>query len=241
MFEQSDGGEPAKRASIRELAIRAGLGTMPRSALVGTVVLVLAALGLVGWRLGGAAAGGEFSFEAQGTMEADGLTGSHDTDLAIPGEVAGPIWVHIAGAVKVPGLYEVAPGARVGDALTVAGGPRDDAALDAVNLAREIEDGEQVYVPCLSELEDAGAATGALPPGNTLHSAGTGGAPGTVDINRAGKGELEALPGVGPATADKILADREANGPFTTPEEIMRVPGIGEKKFEAMREMIAVR
>jgi competence protein ComEA len=238
MFVHGGDTDTAPRASFTGLLARAGLGGVPRAALAGSVALVMLALAFVGWRLGGAAAGGEFTFESHSDTAHD--SGEDAIDNQVPGAPESPagIWVHVAGAVRVPGLYELAAGARVGDALARAGGPLDDAALDAVNLARLLQDGEQVYVPVIAEVE-AGQAAGAAIAGSG--AAGGVGTDAGVDINSADAAQLEALPGVGPATAAKIVADRDANGPFAAPEDIMRVPGIGEKKFESMREMIVVR
>lgn len=239
MFDQRDEGAVTPRPSLARLVTTAGLGGVPRGAIVGCVVLVVLAIGVAGWRLGGAAAGGEFSYEDSdvASQSADALP-----EAAAEGavdEAATPLWVHVAGAVRAPGLYELAPGARVGDAVTVAGGTLEDAALDAVNLARLVADGEQVYVPSVAEAEAGiappGAAAAAVAP-----NAGPG-AGGGVDINAAPANELETLPGVGPATAAKIIAERESNGPFAAPEDLMRVAGIGEKKFEALRDLIVVR
>lgn len=234
MFGSPDDRTPRPRSGA-ELLARAGLSGVPRAAIAGVVAVVILAVIVVGWRLGGAAAGGEFSFE-------DGGSNASSTDGAGPDAGAGEetppsaLWIHVAGAVRNPGLYELPSGSRVGDAIAAAGGAGSDARLDAVNLARLLADGEQVLVPDASAevaVGTAGAPAGAAAPGG----AGTGG----VDINRASAGELETLPGVGPATAEKIVADREANGPFAAPEDLMRVPGIGEKKFEAMSEMVVVR
>jgi competence protein ComEA len=234
--QQHDSGRP----SFGELLGRAGLSGVPRTALIGAAVLVAVALGFVGWRLGGAAADGEFSFEeneaASAPVAEDGSDNPANPDSASSSHT---LWVHVAGAVSAPGLYELPTGARVGDALDAAGGSLADAVIDAVNLARPLADGEQVYVP---RADEAGGPdhpeAGTAPPGGggSSDAAGAG-----VDINRASASELEALPGVGPATAEKIVSEREANGPFTSPEDLMRVPGIGEKKFEAMREMVVVR
>lgn len=244
MFEQPERTpESARRPSAGSLLARAGLGGVPRGAVAGCVALVLAAIVLAGWRLGGATAGGEFAYESSGgagggeeTAEmgsAEEGAGSGDPDAA----KTAALWVHVAGAVRTPGLYELPSGSRVGDALTVAGGMLEDAAVDAINLARLLDDGEQVYVPSREEVE-TGRVPAATQPSGGSQSAGSAAG---VDINSAGPAELEALPGVGPATAEKIVADREANGPFASPEDIMRVPGIGEKKFESMRELIVVK
>jgi competence protein ComEA len=242
MFEQPHGdSEVARPPSLSSLLKRAGLGGVPRGAVAGCVVLVVVALGFVGWRLGGAAAGGEFAYEPSGEEAGEEASpGSAATESGPAVSEPSVLWVHVAGAVRTPGLYELPSGSRVGDAITVAGGTLEGASLNAVNLARLLDDGEQVYVPSEAEVE-----AGALPPaaqsqGDTGASQASGSAAG-VDINTAGATELEALPGVGPATATKIIADREANGPFASPEDIMRVPGIGEKKFESMRELIVVK
>jgi competence protein ComEA len=202
---------------------------------MGAAVLGLVALVVVGWRLGGAEGGQEYAFEEEGGAGDDARSAPGAPETA---DVPGPLWVHVAGAVAQPGLYELRAGARVGDALAAAGGARPDAAVDGVNLAQPLTDGEQVHVPTA---EEYATGAGGMPAPGESSGQGGGVAGGRVDINRASAAELEALPGVGPATAKKILADREANGPFSTPEDLMRVSGIGEKKFEAMRDLVIVR
>lgn len=144
-----------------------------------------------------------------------------------------PVVVHVDGAVASPGVYELAgEGVRVGDAVEAAGGLLDEADLSTVNLAAPVHDGEKVHVPAEGEepaVVAEAAVGGSAPAGD-----------GTVDINTAGLEELMALPGVGEATAAAIIEDRERLGPFDSPEDIMRVSGIGEKKFERMREKIRV-
>ena len=140
-------------------------------------------------------------------------------------------YVHVGGAVAVPGVYAVPEGARVEDAIAAAGGLSDDAAPDGVNRARVIVDGEQVVVPTAGEAAVAPASPG----GGT---AGPGGI--RVNLNAATAAELVALNGIGEATAAKIIADREANGPFATVDDLMRVPGIGEKKLAALRDLLCV-
>lgn len=242
MFEQPHGdSEVTRPPSLGNLLNRAGLGGVPRGAVAGCVVLVIVALGFVGWRLGGAAAGGEFAYESSDVDVGDEASAGSAAPADEPA-LAEPtvLWVHVAGAVRMPGLYELPSGSRVGDAVTVAGGTLAGASLSAVNLARLLDDGEQVYVPSEAEVEAGGVPPVAQSAAGTGSSQGSGSAAG-VDINTGGAAELEALPGVGPATAAKIIADREANGPFTSPEDIMRVSGIGEKKFESMRELIVVK
>ncbi|MBC2890534.1 ComEA family DNA-binding protein [Gordonibacter massiliensis (ex Traore et al. 2017)] len=147
---------------------------------------------------------------------------------------APPMRVHVGGAVSAPGVYDLAEGARVLDAIEAAGGFDDGAARDALNLARAVSDGEQVVVP--SETDAAAAAQGSSAAGE----AGSAAAGGKININAASAAELDALPGVGASTAEKIVSDREANGPFKTIEDLKRVSGIGDKKFAALADAICV-
>ena len=142
-------------------------------------------------------------------------------------------YVHVGGAVASPGVYAVPEGSRVDDALAAAGGLAADAAPDAVNRARVVSDGEQVVVPTV---EEAAAAPTASP----RAAPGAGGIPARVNLNTAGAAELTTLNGIGEATAAKIIADREANGPFATVDELTRVSGIGERKLAALRDAVCV-
>lgn len=139
--------------------------------------------------------------------------------------------VHVSGAVTQPGVYRLAPGCRVRDALEAAGGALHEADLDSINLAAPLEDGEQVFIRKQGENpgESAGAAAG-------LSAAGPDR---LVDINQAGLEELDSLPGIGPVTAGEIITYRQEHGPFPSIEAIQDVPGIGAATFEAIRELIA--
>lgn len=220
------------------------------------------ALALVAGLLVGACAGG--SVMASGAAEGDSWGGSgievkraHDgagddaegdgtsssdanglSDEEATAEAKDAIVVDVAGAVASPGVVELKDGARVADALGAAGGLAEDADLTSVNRAARLTDGQRVYVPRVGEqvapVEGDGSAGAA---GEGTQSTATGQA---VNINTAGLAELDALPGVGPATAQAIIDDREANGPFTAPEDLMRVSGIGEKKFEKLKSSICV-
>ena len=153
-----------------------------------------------------------------------------------------PLRVHVGGAVAAPGVYDLAEGARVLDAVEAAGGFAEGAARDALNLARAVSDGEQVVVPSEADIaaqEVASAGAGGAAAGAGA-SAAAGGAGGTVNINTASAAQLDTLPGVGASTAEKIVADREANGPFKTVEDLKRVSGIGDKKFAALADAICV-
>lgn len=245
MFDhpRTEPGGPGAR--VAALLRRAGLFEVSPVALAGIGIIVIGALLVAGWRLGAVLSDGAdtgFTYEPAGGSEGPSPLAGDATsvapDVASQGIEAVPatVWVHVAGAVLAPGLRELPSGSRVGDAVDAAGGPTPDASIDTVNLARVVGDGEHIYIPTTEQVA-SGTMPVAAPAGATASAAAGAG----VDINSAGADELNALPGVGPATAAKIIADRDANGPFKVPEDIMRVAGIGEKKFEAMRELIVVR
>jgi competence protein ComEA len=151
------------------------------------------------------------------------------------------VMVYVCGAVRSPGVVRLPAGARVTDALEIAGGPTARAELGAVNLAAPVTDGQQIVVP---ERGAAGAlaapATGSSGAGG-LGTTGASTAPATlVNLNTASLEELDGLDGVGPSTAQKIIDYRTANGGFKTIDEIKEVPGIGDAKFAAMKDSITV-
>jgi competence protein ComEA len=139
--------------------------------------------------------------------------------------------VHVVGAVRRPGLYRLREGSRIADALARAGGATRKADLTVVNLAAPLSDGVQVVVP--RRVPTAGVAASA--------SAGSAAAPasGPVHLNTATLEQLDALPGVGPVTAQKILDYREQNGGFASVDELDAVPGIGPARMEQLREAVA--
>lgn len=133
--------------------------------------------------------------------------------------------VHVAGAVHHPGVYTVPPGARIVDAIALAGGALADAATDAVNLAELVVDGERVLVPKVGEVVAEPQSRSAV-------------AAGPLNLNTATAEQLDELPGVGPATAAAIVAFRQANGPFARVDDLARVRGIGPAKLDALRQLI---
>ena len=145
----------------------------------------------------------------------------------------GEALVHTAGAVVRPGVYKLPAGARVTDAVQAAGGPTPDADLNQLNLAAKVGDGERVYVV------RRGEAPPAAPAGGTPGSAGAV-ATGPVDLNTATADQLDALPGVGPATAQAILDYRKEHGRFRSVDELLEVRGIGEAKLAALRPKVRV-
>ncbi len=157
----------------------------------------------------------------QSSVEAVPLAESTASVEPAPAE----LYVHVLGAVERPGLYVLHADSRVVDALAAAGGSTDAADLAGVNLARPVEDGEQILVPVVGAISDPSAA----PPGD-----------GTVDLNTADQAALEELPGIGPALAERIVAWREENGRFRTVDDLLAVPGIGEKVLEGLRDGVRV-
>ncbi|NCO40297.1 MAG: competence protein ComEA [Armatimonadetes bacterium CG_4_10_14_3_um_filter_66_18] len=150
------------------------------------------------------------------------------------------ITVHVAGRVKDPKVYHLAPGKRVGEAIAAAGGALADANLDEVNLAATLADGDKVYLPPI-QIEpppSAGRAsktrsTQAKPSPESLVKH-------PINVNTATEQKLQLLPGIGPVTAAKIVQERRANGPFRTVDELVRVKGIGEKTLEKLRKYVRI-
>ena len=161
--------------------------------------------------------------------------GSQASPSASP---ASDLVVYVCGAVRSPGVVRLPQGARVTDAIQMAGGPTGKAELTAVNLAAQVADGQQIVVP----EQGQGAVAVAPATGSASGGAGAGAtAPGAlVNINTASAEELDALDGVGPATAQKIIDYRTEHGGFKTIDEIKEVPGIGDAKFAAMKDQITV-
>ena len=139
------------------------------------------------------------------------------------------VYVHVAGAVRRPGLYRVPAGSRVGAALERAGGPTKRAELAGTNLAARVQDGQQVVVPTQAAGPAAAAAT-ASP------VAGAPSAP--ISLANATQAQLEELDGIGPTLAARIIEYRDAHGGFRSVEELGEVDGIGEVRLEALRQAV---
>lgn len=206
------------------------LGQVRLPILVGMTAFSLLLAGIIVAGAAGALSAPSFSVETTGSAQ------SEQEQASAPASV----FVHVAGAVHAQGLYELAGGSRVQQAIDAAGGFTDDAACDALNLARVLTDGEQIVVPRVASAQEAsetdGSATTEVQSGQA-EGAVVGG---KVNINTATADQLQTLKGVGPAMAQRIIDDRTANGPFKTIEDLKRVSGIGDKKFASLSDAICV-
>jgi len=147
------------------------------------------------------------------------------------GTSAARVVVDVVGAVRQPGLYRLSQGSRIADAIARAGGATPKAALAQVNLAAPLVDGEQVVVPTRGQAALA-------PAGSSGSSASGGAAVAPVQLSTATLEQLDTLPGVGPATAQKILDYRTKHGAFSSVDELDAVPGIGPKRLEQLRDLV---
>ncbi len=141
-----------------------------------------------------------------------------------PGSRAAGPYVHVAGAVRRPGLYRLSEGARVAAAVQRAGGATGDADLNAINLAARLEDGQQVVVPA------AAAGGGATTPGANTDA--------PVSLGTATVEQLDELDGIGPTLAERIVERRQARGGFASIDQLAEVEGIGEKRLEALEQAL---
>jgi competence protein ComEA len=233
---------PAPPPSFAELATRLASVARPRANALVAVAFLGVGAAVAGWAL-------LREPELPPTEEVlpyapgaePGAAGAGDADPPSPTSTApaAQLVVHAAGAVVVPGIHPLPPGSRVSDLLAAAGGPAPDADLDRVNLAALVGDGERVWFPRVGEEAEPPVVAGSGG-GNGNGTGGDGGAPALVDLNLATAEELDTLPGVGPATAAAILEHRSTHGPFTSVEDLLDVPGIGEAKLEQLRDLVTV-
>jgi competence protein ComEA len=189
------------------------LSALSRGRAIAGALLLIAALFVAGRYLAGAGAAEERTASAPASGE-------------LRAEPAPRLVVHVVGAVKKPGLYRLANGARIADALRRAGGATRRADLSLVNLAAPVSDGTQVVVPRRVSAATGGEAAAAAPGG-------------PVHLNTATVDQLDELPGVGPVTAQKIVDWREQHGAFSSVDDLDAIPGIGPARLEQLRELVA--
>jgi competence protein ComEA len=208
--------------------VEVGLGVI-------AVVVVAVIAGVVWYRMG--ASGSAAPPRRPATVErhtAAPATGSVSPTTAVAR--AGPgatVTVHVAGAVKTPGVIALPVGARVIDAVEGAGGGLPDADLDRLNLAAKLVDGQRILVTKIGQAAPAADAS----MGGSTADPGSGA---VIDLNNATSAQLETLPGIGPALADAIIAERDRRGGFRSVNELREVRGIGEKRFADLRDHVMV-
>jgi competence protein ComEA len=167
---------------------------------------------------------------AEGIAEAAVGAGEGDGSFAIEGGGGGDAVVHVAGAVRRPGVYRLPSGSRVTDAIDRAGGPAADAAPDGINLAARISDGQQVVMPARAK-GPVGVAGG-------TGSAVDGAADGPISLGTATVEQLDTIEGIGPVTAQDIIAFRDERGGLSSIEELDEISGIGPATMEALRDRL---
>lgn len=222
------------------LLARLGFGGQRR------VVLAIAAFIAIGAVVGVVALGARAGFEVERRASTTQATPQSQAATQAATTAEKRTVVHVDGAVTSPGVYEiVGDSVRVRDAVAAAGGLANDADTSSVNLAAALVDGSKVHIPSTSEkVTTSGASSSGSTSGSTSSSGSSSGSSPSesspVNINTADQAALETLPGIGAATAQTILKDREKNGPFSSVDDLMRVTGIGEKKLERVRGLICV-
>lgn len=246
------------RAAIAALALALAVsaGILARAMLTRPDTRLVAPPALSSARGSGATAGGSAPgpAPASGGVAGAGAAGSGSGQPG-PGPAAagqpgsgqlgsGQLVVDVVGRVRHRGLVRLAVGARVADAVAAAGGASPGAALDRINLARLLQDGEQVLVPGPNDVLPAaggagvGASTAGTGAGGTTGTGEGGGA--VLDLNTASESQLDGLPGIGPVLAGRIVAWRAAHGRFSSVDELGEVAGIGPKLLERLRPLVRV-
>ncbi len=264
-YEGSDAPLSASPRSLRErigsasAALR--LRDVPKPVLIALGILMVVALGL-GWLLRGELLSSDTASQlelAQGLARSSAGSSSLDAPAAAvsnpsPSQGSGSavfssldvdsgstsIVVDVGGAVISPGVYTLPSTARVVDAIQAAGGLLADADTTSLNQAATVADGSKVYVPARGEPGDQPATPSATGTATGTQAGSSTAQGGIVNINTADVDELKTLPGVGEATAQAIVDEREQSGPFASVEDIMRVSGIGEKKFAKLQGLICI-
>ncbi|MDR1015968.1 MAG: helix-hairpin-helix domain-containing protein [Coriobacteriales bacterium] len=242
--------QPPEKTPAKDVAKASALFTISRGQLKKIVITALIVLVIAGYicyenffKQGpgtGMTLEPASSTQAQAINPAEASADAHDL-----------VVVDIQGAVKQPGVYRLAKGLRVADAVDAAGGLTKKAQSAQVNLAEPLQDGLQYYIPKGGEQDpatgtSASAARSKTAPGQGSRPATSGsvgaspGQSGLVNINRASSSELQALNGVGPAIAQKIIDYRQSQGPFKSKAELKKVSGIGDKKYAAIESAVCV-
>lgn len=206
------------------------IGRAKKAAIVGVCVLLFIAAVVAVTSIVATGNGFEVSKASASDVQAEEMR----DDSSATEASASDICVDVAGCVNKPGICYLPEGSRVADAIEAAEGFSETAAKTSVNQARVLTDGEQLYVPSIDEQVPSMTAMGSEPGGASSASSGK------VNINTADSDQLQTISGIGQSKADKIIAYRNANGPFSSVDELTNVSGIGEKTLESIRDSICV-
>lgn len=216
---------------VDSLKARAGISKPKISVIIGVAIIVILVLGFCGYQAWNVLTTPELSIEHGTSLNEEE---SSEADQA----QSSSIYVHITGEVKTPGLYELPQGARLSEAVNAAGGFTDNANDSSVNLARVLSDGEQISV---ASKNSSNMNTGGVDSSvSEISPNSSNSTPNKININTASAEELMTLDGIGEATAKKIITYRQEQGSFKTIDEIKEVSGIGDKKYEAIKDSITV-
>lgn len=216
---------------VDSLKAKVGIGSTSPLVLLGLSAVIIAVVLSIG-------------FMAWGSFTSSGIVVEHSEKSTQSQEYESPssqlIYVHVAGEVSNPGMYELKHDAWVSDAIDAAGGLTENADQLSINLARQVTDGEQIVVQAYIEAEPGNSESTDASDSGLPSSLNTEVLSSKVNINTASASELTTLDGIGESTAAKIIAYRQANGSFASIEEIKKVSGIGDKKYEAIKDRITV-
>ena len=216
---------------VDSLKAKVGIGSTSPLVLFGLCAVIIAVVLSIG-------------FMAWGSFTSSGIVVEHSEKSPQSQEYESSssqlIYVHIAGEVSNPGMHELKHDARVSDAIDAAGGLTENADQLSINLARQVTDGEQIVVQTYIEAEPGDSKSTDASDSGLPSSSNTEVLSSKVNINTASASELITLDGIGESTAAKIIAYRQANGSFASIEEIKKVSGIGDRKYEAIKDRITV-
>lgn len=216
---------------VDSLKAKVGIGSTSPLVLFGLSAVIIAVVLSIG-------------FMAWGSFTSSGIVVEHSEKSPQSQEYESSssqlIYVHIAGEVSNPGMYELKHDAQVSDAIDAAGGLTESADQLSINLARQVTDGEQIVVQAYIEAEPGNSKSTDASDSGLPSSSNTEVLSSKVNINTASASELITLDGIGESTAAKIIAYRQANGSFASIEEIKKVSGIGDRKYEAIKDRITV-
>ena len=208
---------------------RAGLADVSRPVLVGVCLLCIVLVAVALWRFWPAANAHSEDFAVQVSSAQQ-----ERQDVQDGGASEAEIYVDVEGAVVKPGVYVLPADARIADAVSAAGGLTEGASRQGVNLAQKLEDGMQVYVPSEAE-QGASAASGQQAAGGSAGAAGA-----KISLNTASAEELQELDGIGPSLSQRIIDYRTEHGRFSSIEELKEVSGIGDVRFEALKDDVCL-